>query len=167
VVFTFQSYPAVFRWPSTLHGHYDSVKLVDDLVGPSLTVDMLAQDSLLLALPSFDSFMIVASGPRGTTVGVIDKASVPAAYLLLQNYPNPFNPVTTVSFVISSASGGSFVTLKVYDVLGREVATLVNEVKEPGEYTVAWNASNASSGLYFCRMVAGEFVQTKKMVVGK
>ncbi|MGA2625083.1 MAG: hypothetical protein ABSF91_14585, partial [Bacteroidota bacterium] len=74
--------------------------------------------------------------PRPTTrisLGFTTLSNMPSGFSLDQNYPNPFNPTTTVSFVIGSASGGSFVSLKVYDVLGREVAVLVNEVKQPGE----------------------------------
>lgn len=84
--------------------------------------------------------------------------------ILNQNYPNPFNPTTMVSFVISSASGGSFVTLRVYDVRGREVATLVNEVKQPGEYTVEWKAEGVVSAEYFYRLTAGSNREIKKML---
>ncbi len=86
----------------------------------------------------------------------------PARFELLQNYPNPFNPSTTLSFVIGSSS---LVTLKVYDVLGREVATLVNEVKQPGEYSVRWDAAQLSSGVYFARLSAGAFTETKKILL--
>ena len=86
----------------------------------------------------------------------------PSTYSLSQNYPNPFNPSTDVSFVISHSS---FVTLKVYDVLGREIAVLVNERKQPGEYKITWNAYDMPSGVYFYRIVSGEFIDTKKMVL--
>jgi photosystem II stability/assembly factor-like uncharacterized protein len=104
-------------------------------------------------------------------------ASLPISYMLKQNYPNPFNPSTELSFVIGYLparrnhaerdAGGSFVTLKVYDILGREIATLVNERKQAGEYKVTWNAEGVPSGVYFYRIVAGEFIETKKMVVVK
>jgi hypothetical protein len=89
---------------------------------------------------------------------------MPAQYALDQNYPNPFNPATTVEFRIQSSE---FVTLKVYDVLGREVSTLVNEVKEPGTYTVQFDATDLPSGVYFYRLTAGDFVATKKVVLMK
>jgi|GEM_PF-1410348 len=89
----------------------------------------------------------------------------PARFELMQNYPNPFNPTTTVSFVIGSASGGSFVTLGVYDMLGREVATLVHEVKQPGGYSVRWDAGQIPSGVYFYRLTAGAFTETKRLVL--
>jgi len=85
-------------------------------------------------------------------------------YRLEQNYPNPFNPTTNITYVIPKAEN---VSLKVYDVLGREVATLVNEVKPAGVYTVPFNASNLASGVYFYKLQAGSFVQTKKMLLVK
>jgi photosystem II stability/assembly factor-like uncharacterized protein len=85
----------------------------------------------------------------------------PGAFRLDQNYPNPFNPTTTVSFVIRHSS---FVTLRVYDVLGREVATLVNEVKQAGDYTVEWKAEGIASGVYFYRLTAGSYSEIKKML---
>jgi len=90
--------------------------------------------------------------------------AIPKAYALQQNYPNPFNPATTMSFAISHQS---FVTLRVYDMLGEHVATLVNEVKQPGEYTVRWNAASLPSGVYFYRLQAGSFTETKKLVLLK
>jgi hypothetical protein len=86
----------------------------------------------------------------------------PLVFSLGQNYPNPFNPITTMSLGISHSSS---VILLVYDVLGREVATLVNERKEAGKYTVVWDASQYPSGVYFCRMQAGAFTQTRKLIL--
>jgi len=110
------------------------------------------------------SYHIVAQNVQTTTsVGL---ANGHLNFKLEQNYPNPFNPVTTVSFVIGHSS---FVNFGVYDVLGREVATLVNEVKQPGRYTVKWDASSAGlpSGVYFYRLTAGTFVETKKLILMK
>ncbi|MDP3683984.1 MAG: T9SS type A sorting domain-containing protein, partial [Ignavibacteria bacterium] len=89
----------------------------------------------------------------------------PVEFALNQNYPNPFNPVTKIKYQIPDR--GSFVTLKVYDILGNEVATLVNEEKEPGYYEVEFNSKNLSSGTYFYRLSAGKFVQMKKMLLLK
>ncbi len=93
-----------------------------------------------------------------------NRAKVAEVYRLEQNYPNPFNPTTNISYVLPKAEN---VSLKIYDVLGREVATLVNEVKAAGAYTVPFNASNLSSGVYFYKLQAGSFVQTKKMMLVK
>ena len=85
-------------------------------------------------------------------------------YALFQNYPNPFNPSTEIRFSISRLS---MVTLKIYDLLGREVATLVNEERPAGNYGLKWDASNMPSGIYFYQLQAGAFVQTKKLVLVK
>ena len=97
---------------------------------------------------------------------------------LSQNYPNPFNPSTTIKYTIpnvtlglssraESRDEGSRVQLKVYDVLGNEVATLVNEYKSAGSYEVSFDASGLSSGIYFYKLRAGSFVEAKKMILVK
>ena len=83
---------------------------------------------------------------------------------LFQNYPNPFNPVTSIKYVVSSRQ---FVTLKVYDVLGNEIATLVNEEKQPGTYEVEFDGMGLPTGIYFYQLNAGSFVETKKLVLLK
>ena len=90
--------------------------------------------------------------------------TVPAEYSLSQNYPNHFNPVTHLEFWIPNLG---FVSLKVYDVLGREVKTLVNEIKPAGNFKVEFDGSNFASGVYFYRIEAGDFVQTKRKVMIK
>jgi plastocyanin len=80
------------------------------------------------------------------------------------NYPNPFNPSTSIQYAIASRQ---FVTLKVYDVLGNEITVLVNEEKPVGTYELKWNAANLPSGIYFYRLQAGSFVETKKMILLK
>ena len=87
-----------------------------------------------------------------------------AGFGLSQNYPNPFNPSTKVTFTVGHSS---FVTLKVYDALGREVADLVNEEKSPGAYTINFNAQNLSSGVYYYRIKAGSYTETRKMILMK
>ncbi len=89
---------------------------------------------------------------------------VPKNYSLEQNYPNPFNPTTNINFSIPNSG---LVKLVVFDVSGREVATLVNEVKPAGNYVVDYDASNLSSGVYFYRIDAGNFTETKKMLMIK
>ena len=97
---------------------------------------------------------------------------VPTEYWLSQNYPNPFNPSTVISYQLPVIG---FVTLKVYDILGREVTTLVDEEKPAGEYEVEFNASNLTSrqgsaltsGIYFYQLKAGDFIETRKMVLLK
>ena len=95
---------------------------------------------------------------------VEDEGHIPGKFVLNQNYPNPFNPSTTISYQIPSQQ---FVTLKVYDVLGNEVAVLVNEYRNAGSYEVNFNSSNLTSGVYFYTLRAGDFIQTKKMLLLK
>jgi hypothetical protein len=101
----------------------------------------------------------------GCTVGIEDEIkAVPSLFKLSQNYPNPFNPVTKIEYTIAKTAK---VELKVYDVLGKEVATLVNEVKNNGAHTVEFNASQLSSGLYFYKIKSGSFTCSKKMLLIK
>jgi hypothetical protein len=96
---------------------------------------------------------------------VEDEETMPVEYKLYQNYPNPFNPSTIIQYAVGSRQ---FVQLKVYDILGNEVATLVNEEKEPGYYEVDFNVGQTislSSGVYLYRLQAGDFVETKKMIL--
>jgi N-acetylneuraminic acid mutarotase len=90
--------------------------------------------------------------------------TAPKTFLLEQNYPNPFNPSTTIRYQLPVASE---VKLEVYDVLGKKIATVVNERQSAGAYQVVWNASGLSSGTYFYRLQAGTFVETKKMIMVK
>ncbi len=92
---------------------------------------------------------------------VEEKITVPTEFSLYQNYPNPFNPTTEIVFSVSVAVKA---TLRIYDMLGREIATLVDEVKSPGRYTVRWDAGKNASGVYFYRLIAGDFVQTRRLV---
>ncbi|HET6272823.1 MAG TPA: T9SS type A sorting domain-containing protein [Bacteroidota bacterium] len=92
-------------------------------------------------------------------------AELPVRASLFQNYPNPFNPKTTIKFQIPNLRPQTAVSLKVYDLLGREIATLVNEVKEPGAYTVQFDASGIASGVYFYQLRAGGHVETKMMLL--
>ncbi len=89
---------------------------------------------------------------------------VPLEYSLSQNYPNPFNPSTTISYSIKKAG---LVDLIVFDILGIEVASLVNEVKESGNYSVTFNATNLPSGIYFYTLTSGNFIATKKLILLK
>jgi hypothetical protein len=96
----------------------------------------------------------------------------PTKFSLSQNYPNPFNPTTKITYEIPNvetrhASSLQFVALKVYDILGNEVATLSNEEKQPGFYEVEFNAKELSSGIYYYQLNTGTFIQTKKMILLK
>jgi len=107
---------------------------------------------------------IVLKTTNGGIASVENEEEIPTNFLLSQNFPNPFNPITTIKYQIPEIS---FVTLKVYDVLGSEVVTLVNEEKNIGSYEVEFNGISLPSGIYFYRLQAGSFVETKKMVLMK
>ena len=120
----------------------------------------LGQDYLNSEQPLLD----VVGKALGRVSGIVPTAtpSLPASFVLDQNYPNPFNPSTTIQFSIKNSE---FSILKVYDILGREVTVLVDEKKEPGTYTVHFDASGLAGGVYFYRLAAGEFHEVKKMVL--
>jgi hypothetical protein len=96
--------------------------------------------------------------------GEEDLLITPVEFALDQNYPNPFNPATKISYSISEAGN---VELKVYDILGNEVVTLVNEEKSPGKYIAEFNASTLASGVYMYTLRTNNFIQSKKMVLMK
>jgi subtilisin-like proprotein convertase family protein len=94
----------------------------------------------------------------------ISNNSIPQAFILEQNYPNPFNPVTTIKYSIPNSA---FVTLKVYDLLGREIRTLVNDRKDAGNYTIDFDGANLASGIYLYKLESGNFSEVKKMMLIK
>ncbi len=99
-----------------------------------------------------------------TSVRLEQTGSAPQEFALSQNYPNPFNPSTNFRFTVAKAQ---MVSMKIYDVLGREVETLVHGQMNPGTYTVQWNAAHMSSGVYFYRLQSGSFVETRKLMLMK
>jgi hypothetical protein len=103
-------------------------------------------------------------------VSVDDEFELPNEFSLKQNYPNPFNPSTTIEYSISNSSdflSAKQTTLKVYNILGVEIATLVNEIKQAGSYSVKFSTSKLSTGIYLYTLTSGSFTQTKKMIVLK
>ncbi|MCX6134809.1 MAG: T9SS type A sorting domain-containing protein [Ignavibacteriales bacterium] len=154
---------------SSLSGTYDAVppltlgrieiQLAGDNIPGQATSGTIYVDNLRLKYP-------------GVVTDVEKAAFAPASFSLDQNYPNPFNPSTAISYQLPALSGvegsaNSFVKLKVFDVLGREVASLVNAIQKPGSYVTRWDASAYPTGVYLYRLQAGDNVQTKKMVLVK
>ncbi len=107
---------------------------------------------------------IVLKAGNTILVSVDDDKLLPVEFSLEQNYPNPFNPSTTISFTIPQKE---VVTLKIYDLMGEEVAVILNEEKPAGSYSVSFDASHLSSGIYFYKIKAGSFIEAKKMVLMK
>jgi len=120
----------------------------------------------------FDSngFLYAGTRKRGVfrsveiTTNVKSISNNPSAYSLQQNYPNPFNPTTVISYQIPQQG---FVTLKIFDVLGKEVTVLVNEEKPAGKYEVDFSAKGLASGVYIYRMKVNDFIESKKMILLK
>jgi hypothetical protein len=137
--------------------------ITTDLYGTAYLTGMVGQsatfDSLQFAGGNVNSFVASISPAGVTSVG---NEGVAGAFSLFQNYPNPFNPRTVIQFGVE---GRELVKLGVFDVLGREVATLVNEVKAPGTYTAPWDASGLASGVYFYRLQARGFTQTRRLML--
>jgi hypothetical protein len=118
----------------------------------------IGKSSLIYSLQSYQS----SCGGSGQGVVIENESSGDFTFTLLQNYPNPFNPATTINYKLPITS---YVTLKVFDLLGREVATLVNEEMQIGEHSVQWNASGMPGGVYFYRLATNGFLETKKMIL--
>jgi hypothetical protein len=107
---------------------------------------------------------VTLTGTAGNFSAINSNKIYPKQFAFNQNYPNPFNPSTIINYEIPKSS---FVKLRVYDIHGREITTLVNEQKPAGRYNVTFNASKYSSGIYFYRIETGSFSQIKKMVLLK
>jgi hypothetical protein len=170
-------------WNSSMTATNYSVEVSSDNMFRTTVIDTTVTDtSVQLSIvlqPSTDYFWRVsASNPggasgysavgsftTGTGVDAIDAPNgIPKVFALYQNYPNPFNPTTTIQYDVPKES---HVTITVYDVTGREVATLVNQNQAAGSYSVVFNGSRFASGMYFFRMVAGNYVKTQKMMMVK
>jgi hypothetical protein len=107
--------------------------------------------------------VVEATAEMITSVEVLS-TNLPAYFSLCQNYPNPFNPATTISFGVPSKS---FVTLKVFDALGREAATVISQELSAGNYAKQWDAEGLPSGVYFYRLRAGNYSAAKKLLLLK
>jgi hypothetical protein len=105
---------------------------------------------------------LIKYAPEGTGLSQKNLLYIPKGYNLSQNYPNPFNPITTIEFTLPKTSE---VSLKIFNILGEEVATLVSDRLSTGSYSYEWDASNHASGVYLYRLQAGDYVETKKMIL--
>jgi photosystem II stability/assembly factor-like uncharacterized protein len=137
---------------------YDTTQLINGMLGGVKSVPVWGVFQNNVQRNGVGEFDTLDTGVR------LLSSNLPDKFELKQNYPNPFNPNTTINIQISRACE---VRLAVYDVLGKEIDVLVNQTLKPGNYDVNWNAAKYSSGAYFYRIVAGDFVETKKMVILK
>lgn len=188
---TVQNTGVVYFYANKFSGSGLSFKEAGSYIGRSfdsgntwILQPVLNQLSMLFncqALNSSDAYCIGAYRPEGigklyidpivlktTNGGAVfissDDQEIPSSYSLKQNYPNPFNPVTNLEFEISNLG---FVSLKVYDVLGKEVEVIVNETLQPGKYEAQFNGANLTGGIYFYELQSGNFREVKKMVLLK
>ena len=148
---------------------YVSISKLNDNSGTNYYANMIATRGNVAgtftggAPASLEDVYFLRSTVTFTSINTIS-TEVPAKYSLSQNYPNPFNPATSIKFAITKAG---FVSLKIYDLTGREISSLVNENLSAGTYNYAYNASNLSSGIYFYTLKADGFSETKKMMLIK
>jgi len=150
---------------ATNQGFYESIdngqnwnKRNDNLSNSNISTVNITDEGLLYAVT--DNGIYVSSN----SITSVTKNDIPAQFQLQQNYPNPFNPKTIINFSIPQAG---FVTIKIYDILGKEVATIINENKNAGYYKVNFDASSLTSGVYIYRITSNNFVQAKKMLLMK
>ncbi len=150
---------AMIGFKDHIGGDFHFYDVFQNKLGTSATLK--TDLSPLTDWPGPDSIFVIE-----TTLTSInnDQDKIPGGFTLYQNYPNPFNPETTLKYTINKKG---LVQLKIYDVLGREVITLVNEKQQPGIYTTIFNASGLPSGIYFYKLTAGNYSKVKKMVLMK
>jgi hypothetical protein len=162
--FAFAAVPGSFTPGQGTTQEPHTYAFIDSSVTPGKWTYRLKQMDLDGTVRTFDPVAIEIA-----TTAVNDEPAVPAVTSLAENYPNPFNPVTTIGYSVGIVSRQSLavsnVRLAVYDLLGREVAVLVDEQKQPGEYTATWDAGGMASGIYYYRLTAGGFRETKRMLL--
>jgi len=154
----------VYRLPVTIRaytpGTFTDFRVVDSMDVQTFRLPLTQMPDSVILDP--DYWVLKQFVPPPLSVG--EWGRTPLRFSLDQNYPNPFNPMTNIEFRIAKFG---FVTLKVYDLLGQQVATLANEKMNPGSYNVAWNATESASGVYLYRLTAGNFTETKRMLLLK
>ena len=116
----------------------------------------------MLAAVDFSDNMSYSNEVAAILTDVRAEGGIPTEFALNQNYPNPFNPSTSIKFAVPKISN---VKIAVYDIAGREIATIVDEQMNAGYYSIQWNASNIASGIYFYKLQTEDFVNVKKMIL--
>ncbi|MDZ4712689.1 MAG: T9SS type A sorting domain-containing protein [bacterium] len=150
-----QNYPNPFNPSTNLRFNVSSFGFV------ALKIyDLLGTEVATLSIIGIYNCSICEDGPDN----IILDPSLPTEYSLYQNYPNPFNPETNIKFDLPE---DNFVTIKVYDILGKELFTLLNDFRNAGRYSINFNGSNFASGIYYYKIKAGEFESIKKMILLK
>jgi hypothetical protein len=137
---------------------------IGSLVPPGYYIYIGFREWVLNPVSEGASFSLDLVSSTAQVIGIRNENITASTYKLNQNYPNPFNPSTSIEFAVA---GKGFVSLKVFDILGKEVATLVNEVKDAGTYSLNFNAAKLTSGVYFYRLQTDKFTDMKSMVLVK
>jgi hypothetical protein len=169
-------------WRSSASANSYRVRVSDDSTLATALVDAPVSDTVLQLSPlrpntahywqvnatntyGTSDFSLTGSFVTGSTVVDVEETGhISKDFVLHQNYPNPFNPTTAISYQLTAVS---FVRLSIHDALGREVATLVSETKSAGIHTVSWDARDFPSGIYVYHIVAGNRIESKKMLLIK
>jgi len=156
------SSPMIFivsgKWP-VVHGTFTDATSCDG----TISTFVVTRGNLLMSTPVTNSSKTwTAERTSGTRIADMKVEMMPNQYQLSQNYPNPFNPSTTIRFQIPMST---FITLKVYDLTGKEIETLVSEYRTSGVHEITWNTNDLPSGIYLYRLETGEFTETKKMIL--
>ncbi len=175
-------YSKTMRWvsgTSNIYGNseFETVRSIDDgnnwsIMTGEPTTNLISLDAVRINEGTIYALLVTSDRQvyklidTARVIGIEKpNTSIPKQSMLYQNYPNPFNPVTKIKFDLPK---NEIVTIKIYDLLGREIAVLINnEYKIAGSYELEWNAANYPSGIYFYRLESGDFVSTKKMVLIK
>lgn len=178
------SFNVVFKWQQTIDPDLDEIEYILHIKEPDkdTTISKITQNNFSFEGINFfkpnNSYIwyVEATDGEDTTKSTTERSftisnttdvnnlELPVNFYLYQNYPNPFNPTTVIGYQLSAASK---IVLKVYDVLGREVAELINEIKQPGKYEINFDASELSPGVYFYQLRANNFLFTRKMILNK
>jgi hypothetical protein len=138
--------------------------VIDTITFPAMPIATTSYGRLPDGGTNKQIFNNITRGTSNGTTGVDDDLNSLFEYKLNQNYPNPFNPTTTISYIIPKSG---LVTIKVFNILGKEVSTLLNEFKASGSYSINFNAAGLSSGVYFYKITANNFTDTKKFTLLK
>ncbi len=153
-------YPVTILWPrKLLENTFSGPLIMTDSLGSA--VDMKAADSIIVTNPAISSLTFISRGPLMPSA-VSTPERLPAAFVLEQNFPNPFNPTTTIRYQLPRSA---HVVISVFDLLGRQIVKLVEEQQQAGTRSVTWNAAGLPTGIYFCRLTAGDYIGVKKMLI--
>ena len=148
---------------SWLKSTFDLAGIANDGNTISLRFDFGADNNTIVYRGWYiDDLVADGFGTPGGPLGVSDNSGIPEKFALLQNYPNPFNPSTIITY---NVPGRERVQIQVFDLLGNDIATLVDGMVDQGVHSVQWNASGIASGVYFYKMTAGRFVDTKRLIL--